>query len=244
MRGFFVEKMAQIEGSPFTGKFKGFNGRSSDSVAGMITMRRTQDSSLVRKGEFVVKWNRREISSPDEAKGIAEFKRRSILLYQDALGKEFIVPTELVIGSKKDQQILKQKLYQIQPFIDAWTGRDVPETIKNDPHVLSQWQLLSQNLYGLYQAAHVVNQHHQADQEQFPITMTVGDSRNLSYVATESRTLPKTDNLFIRKNDLQLFLFDFGPYVVWQKEMEAAYQEIRTHAQKSATNLIFDANNM
>lgn len=216
--------MKNIETSPFNGKFKGFGGKSYDSVAGVLQAKSRQDETVAWKN-VVLKWNRAEIPTVEDAKAIATFRRKSIQLYQQTLGEEFIVPTNIVIGNKRDLTGLKYKVYQVQPFVSGWTGKEAPEEVLFDSEVVSQWKILSRRLYRLYQTANQINSG-LSTEFTFPITMTLGDSRQLSFTAGVSDRVPLSKNILIGRDDLRLSLFDFGVYFPWQETMQEAYDKI------------------
>ncbi len=84
----------KVEGVPFVlpwdklGYYK-----TADSAVGLVRPANTEP--------YVIKWNRCAIE-PADARRAATFIKKSIDLYKEVLGKEFIVPTSLVIGSKTD----------------------------------------------------------------------------------------------------------------------------------------------
>lgn len=219
--GFFCAM--RIKESPFTGWFTSFGGGSADSVAGLLLTGNRSEG--VKRRQDVLKWNRQELAAYDEVVAAAELKEKSIKLYQEALGYHFIVPTSILVGDKRDVNGLKHKVYQIQPYIDGWNAKEAPEDIRNHPAVVTQWNILSKNLFSLYHSANEINRRFPQG-AQFPITMTVGSSRQNAYVHEFSEHLPLTKNIIISRDTLQLQLFDFGGYVMWQDSMQDAYDII------------------
>ena len=49
-----------------------------------------------------------------------------------ALGPEHIVMSQPVVGEKADHGLAKPKVYMIQPFIDGWSGKTLPDSVRKD----------------------------------------------------------------------------------------------------------------
>ena len=233
--------MKRIEASPFTGEFQGF-GRSYDSVAGILRSRLVDDNSNVVWRKNVLKWNRQDIPTAEEAKARAQFRQRSRYVYRHARGSEFITPTNIVIGNKQDKTGQKYKVYQTQPFIDGWTSYDAPEEVREHHMVLDQWFILSTRLFHLYQVADRLNKNI-PEEERFLVTITVGSSRQQSLCAESSAKLPITKNIMIKGDDLRLQLFDFGEYVLWHDGMQDAYDRVMTATSSPQNVVVFESIN-
>lgn len=217
--------MKQIERAPFTGKSERIGTPNScDSV-----VMRLEGSPHYPQGT-IVKWNKREISSPDEARQIIMHLRKSIALYESALGQEHIVPTELVIGEKKDNDHRKIKVYTVQPYISGWNGRTLPEDLRTNDRIVTQWRSLYSRLAMMFVVGRSVNERfEQEGKTPFPIEMTVGTSRKFAITGRSSEaitSLPATQNILINREGFGLVLCDFGAYTPWQDAMQPAYDEI------------------
>lgn len=213
-----IMNMKGVEFAPFYGDYRGFGTVTFDSIVGKLTNTRSGK-------DFVVKWNRRYISSEQEAFEICKFVKKSYELYTQALGKEFVTETTVILGEKKDSGLMKFKSYIAQPFVDSWTGRTLPEELRNITRVIDQWTTLNERLFHLYNTAYKVNRQHEP-QMAFPITLTLGESRRRALNGMPGGPVPKTPNLLIRKSDLQLQICDLGEYIAWKPQMEHAYNEI------------------
>lgn len=214
--------MKNVEGGPFqqNSYFNGFGVRSADSVVGEIMINKENSG-------FVLKWNRRHIASEQEAFAVCKFLTKTVDLYQIALGKEFLLPTFIVAGEKKDSGITRYKIYLIQKYVDSWTAKNAPAEVLNNSEVQAQWNVLNSRLFTLYNAADFVNRRSLRSDNVFPITLTVGSTRAESRIlGRPGSSMPKTPNLLIDKNSSCLYLCDFGEYIAWSDNMEENYQEI------------------
>jgi len=208
--------MTRIEGAPFKGDWKKI-GRQ----------RHSSDSCVGRVGPGVVKWARTRLQTRQELLMMCKFRKRSDELYRQALG-EFVVPSLFVAGEKLQGRGREYKPYIIQPFLNCWTGKTVPENVKTSRKVCDQWAVLYSRLYGLYQTADEVNRGLE-QKEKFPVTLTLGSTRRITRRLTKGESmvdLPRTDNLLIEKMEKRLYVCDFGPYLEWEDEMAQAYNQI------------------
>lgn len=211
--------MSNIEGGPFNGIWDkiGRQHNSCDSCVGVL-----------RGTNTVVKWSKARPESRAEMWGMCEFRRRSDILYREALGDEHIVDSIFIAGQKKNGRGMEYKPYIIQPFINSWTGKDVPNEIRNSRIVTDQWAVLYSRLYYLYQTASEVNSQ-LSDEYRFPVTITVGSTRQIvkeNLGQEDVIRMPQTDNILVDKGSKKLYLCDFGEYAVWTVKMTQAYDEI------------------
>jgi hypothetical protein len=193
----------------------------------------------------VIKWNKNRISSSEEAYNIVKFAKNSLRLYKIILGEEFIVPTEFVIGEKKDDKKIKIKVYEIQPYISGWNSKTLPEDLRSDEKLVKKWKKLYTRLSVLYIIANDVNKKaRNQGKMEFPINLTLGCSRrqalstDFKSIVTDIYNLHKqTPNLLIDRTVLDLHLCDFGHYTPWNEEMQSTYQEIYTRSLIAVNNL-------
>lgn len=216
--------MKGIERAPFSGEVTRLGAvNSADSIVMLLHSKTTGR-------DYVLKWNRSYISSLEEAAEIVVFSRKSLDLYRAVLGEKYIVPTEFVIGEKQDQHKLKVKVYEVQPYISGWDGRSLPEDLRRDERLVDSWRKLYSRVSLLYIIGNNVNrQLRKQGGVEFPINLTLGTSRKAALFGSSELLLhdiPQTPNLLIDRVALRLHLCDFGPYTPWNKEMQAAYQEI------------------
>lgn len=211
--------MRGIELAPFKGRREKIGPKlTTDSVVGRIL-----------EAGPVIKWSRRNFADPQEAQAAAKFIRKSVDLYREALGEEYVVPTAVCTGQKKDGSKTKFKVYTQQPFVDGWRGDLLPEEVKIDPILETQWESLYDRLSRLYRAAREVNGKISGSEEQavFPINLTLGDSRRAALLGQIICELPATPNLIVEGNTLRIKIFDWGPYTPWQESMAEPYDRIR-----------------
>lgn len=197
---------------------------SCDSVVGTI------DAESGRK--FVLKWNRGRVATPEETRGMAVFLRRSLDLYREALGPEYIVPTSMILGAKKDG-VVRHKVFIIQPFIDSWHGQNLPWEIHYSDEVIVKWEELYKRLSMLYNIAYKVNRSYPPNSgSTFPVTLTVGETRRRALAGDWMPFLPPTPNILIERDTKSLLLCDFGKYTQWQDSMQGAYYQILDKVKK------------
>lgn len=230
----------RIEGSPFTGWFTSFGGQSTDSVVGLLESRRRWEREQNMNTAEVLKWNRHDFASEEQAARAGQFKERSITLYQATLGDEYIVPTQVIVGQKKDQNGIKHKVFQLQPFIRGVTAKEAPPSLRVDAAIITEWQVLSERLFTLYTMAQEIN-NSVSESERFPITMTIGSSRQNAEYLTMSETLPKTKNILLEEPDWKMKLFDFGAYLQWHDSMTPVYDALLNQKKLSDAGVIFHA---
>lgn len=216
----------KIECAPFVQPWEKIGKiATSDSVVGWVSSPKSNDP-------YVIKWNRLPIEGQGNAVRASMFLKKSIDLYKEVLGSEFIVPTSIAVGSKMDGSKLKPKVFIFQPKVDGWTGQSIPDEMRNDEFIKYQWKTLYGRLQVLYITARSINKPLPQDSpEIFPINLCVGDSRKLAIQNQQSENLPNTPNILIDSN-LHLKLCDFGPYSLWNPQMEPTYQEIRKTAKE------------
>jgi len=208
-----------IEGSPFTSDWEKLmvpgNKLTFDSVVGKI-------------GNLVVKWPRRRIYDPEEAFAICEYLKRSYQLYSMALGKEFMVPTTIVLGKKINGRGAEYKPYIVQPYIDSLTARDLPDETKRRKDLMDQWERLFGRLCYLYRESKKINRSFLNDRNRFPIGITVGLVRQMAIEGVDQVfSLASTSNILVANSQPpQILLADLGPYHVWHEEMEEAFNQI------------------
>lgn len=220
---------------PFDRRWSRAGDPSGESV---VVLLYDQHKGRDQQNKPILKWNRRFLESADEAIRVATFSKRSLSLYRVALGEEFIIPTSIVVGAKRDGIKDKFKVYLIQPYIDGWDGKTLPEELRNNPYLIDQWRTLYERLSSLYTSARMVNRGLAGSPYAFPITLTVGDSRvRVIEGGTCDALIPATPNILIDKQTLRLKLEDFGRYTVWQDEMQESYDKIMEIAgEKSLEN--------
>lgn len=228
----------RIEGSPFTGWFTSFGGQSTDSVVGLLESGNRWERERNVCSKQVIKWNRHDFASETHAVQAGEFKERSIALYQAALGEEYIVPTQVIVGQKKDQNGVKHKVFQLQPLIAGVTAKDAPTSLREDEAIINEWQVLSERLFTLYTLSLEINTT-VPEEERFPITMTIGSSRQNAEYLTQSEILPKTKNILLEEPLGKLRLFDFGAYTLWHDGMIPVYEALLNHKKFPDTGVIF-----
>ncbi len=217
--------MSNIECGPFNGIWDkiGSQHASADSCVGVL-----------RGTGRVVKWSRERPSDRDDLWAICQFLKRSNILYRAALGDEYIVPSVFVASQKKNGRGLEYKPYIIQPHIDCWTGKSLPNEYRSSRVISDSWAVLYSRLYYLYQTAEKVN-HRYEEANRFPITITVGSTRQIVKEDPGSEnviSLPRTDNILIEKSSKRLLLCDFGEYRRWDDSMEVAYQRIMSRIER------------
>jgi len=220
--------MGNIERAPFSANWEKLpclinkNIKTADSVVGKIT---TPEGL-----EWVIKWARRRIYQPEEGWAICQYLARSYKLYQKALGEEFIVSSQFILGEKMNGRGLEYKPYIVQPFIISWTAKDAPQKIKQNQEIVRQWRTLYCRLSRLYITARKINNKFTNPQNRFPITITVGPTRKLAFNQGNfilPQKLPPTPNILITKEAApRILLPDFGRYLSWQEEMKDAYSQI------------------
>ena len=220
--------MSNIEKAPFRGNWRKLlcltnkDLQTADSVVGKITAPGGR--------EWVIKWPRQRIYQQEEGWIICQYLTRAYQLYQKALGEEFLVPSQFILGEKMNGRGLEYKPYIIQPFITSWTGKDIPEEIGKNQNVISQWQILYRRLSRLYTTARKINQNLPNPEHRFPIGITVGPTRKLTIQQGDSispQTLPPTPNILITKElKPRILLPDFGPYFSWQEEKRGAFEQV------------------
>lgn len=209
--------MTIIEGAPFTGKWTsiGDQRHSADSCVGRIG------------DDLVIKWSRKRPETRDEMERMCIFRQKSDDLYRLALG-EFVVPSLFVAGQELQGRGLEYKPYIIQPFLDCWTGKSIPDELKNSRGLSDQWAILYSRLANLYRIADDVNRSLEL-RKKFPITLTAGSTRREVQRHKKEESvikLPRTDNILIEKGHMKLFVCDFGSYLEWEDEMSEAYKKI------------------
>lgn len=214
--------MNGLEFAPFSSKYTGLGLKSCDSVVGILENEET-------KRPYVVKWNRRHFTTPEETFAVCQFVKKSVALYTATLGEEFIVPTSCVVGEKLDNGVQRYKVYTIQPFIDGWTAKTLPDDLSEK--VADQWNILNSRLFRLYNTAYHINKHSVNPAAVFPVTLTVGSSRRAALIGKPGGEMPKTPNLLISRNDFRLCICDFGEYISWQKDMQSTFDTIMERAQ-------------
>ncbi|MBI3109774.1 hypothetical protein HYZ06_01910 [Candidatus Daviesbacteria bacterium] len=218
---------------PFSGKWQKLEGVGTtfDSVVTRLFGRcRGERDSLA------LKWNRKPIGSAEEVTRTAMFLRRSVHLYRATLGEEFIVGTQTVVGAKRDGHKLKYKVYIVQPYVDGWNGKTLPETLRSNEYLVEQWRVLYARLFHLYNVARAVNLRVPPDGSflPFPITLTVGASRQRALGGQQCEELiPRTPNLLIARRDMRISLCDFGAYTTWQEGMKPTYRQILESTQQN-----------
>ena len=210
--------MKGIELAPFRGKFERIGPNiTADSVVGKI-----------ERSSQVVKWSRENFATPEEAECAAQQIQRSVNLYKKALGENFVVPTQVCVGQKQDNGRVKNKVYIQQPHIDGWEGDDLPNEIRKNPFVQSQWKILYERLSKLYQSAGEA-QRTVIDpdrQNAFPVNTTLGITRIAALEKQLTCSFPQNPNLLVERDTLQIKLFDWGPYSQWTDSMESSYGQI------------------
>ncbi len=209
-----------IEGFPFHPSFESLGGHTYDSVVGVVG------------NKWILKWPRRRIYEPEIAHKIAHYLKLAINLYKKALGPNFIVPTQVVIGEKVNGRGKEFKPYVLQPYINSYP---LNEWVNNDcilNEISLQWMRLRERLFYLYIVAREVNKKLPYDQRFF-IGMTVGRVRQATYEAKDLSSFnsafpspPHTPNILIDRDTPHILLPDFGPYYMWKKSMSEAYQRI------------------
>lgn len=215
--------------APFRGRYtrRGFHPGVTTSDSVVVRIYDPFAGSEQKKP--VLKWNRRLFASSEETLQAAIFVNKSLALYKLVLGEEFIVPTHVVMGAKQDGRKYKYKVYLIQPYVDGWNGKTLPPETRKNSYLVDQWRTLYHRLSWLYNTAQSVNEYLTSDSlHAFPITLTVGDSRERAKDYRDcADILPATPNVLIDRHTLQLSLCDFGRYTPWQDEMEETYTQIR-----------------
>jgi hypothetical protein len=216
--------MKPIDHAPFPGKFIGLGVNSCDSVVGRLSVRYPQPNE-----DTVIKWSRRDYDNSKQAMAAATFVCRTHQLCIYSLGKEFVVPTMVVVGQKTDNGRLKHKVYISQPHIDSWTSQDMTNEQLSSTPIQRQWQTLRMRLANLYQTVDGVNSAILGTNKlTFPLTLTLGSFRSSVHCGEIPSNVPKTPNILIRKGDQRLLLCDFGEYKLWDENMEEAYRQIVT----------------
>lgn len=225
--------MKNLERVPFCAKVIGRLGlkNSADSVV-MLVNNGTHKAPAPR--DSVIKWNRSEIGSVAEAEMVVRYVRNSIALYQAVLGAEYIVPTGILIGEKVDSGKRRIKVYEVQPYVSGWDGKTLPEDLRHDVALVEKWRRLSSRISLLYLIAYNVNKESRAiGREEFPLNLTLGASRTIALMNNPNVSItevPRTPNLLVDRESLDLHLCDFGAYTVWNSGMQAAYNEILTRS--------------
>lgn len=208
--------MAKIELAPFNDSYDGLGLKTSDSTVGTIQSRGGSG--------VIVKWNRSVLLNEGETRQTCVYLNKSISLYKLALGAEFVVPTQVVMGAKGDSGIAKYKTYIFQEFVDGWTAKDLPESLRTHPGILNQWNLLNSRLFHLFNSERYVNRQH--NEAPFPIGITLGSSRSSAFRNEVDSPLPRTPNLLVDRESLRISVCDFGKYVVWNDAMQPAYESL------------------
>jgi len=215
--------MRGIERAPFPGVFKKLgDGPTYDSVVGRVMH---FDGTPT---DFVVKWNRNHhFASTSEAKQAGIFNLKTISLMGAALGTEHIVGPQPIVGEKRDNGVVKPKVYMIQRYVDGWDGRTLPDSVRESSLVVSQWEKLYQRLASLYVTAKRINSAFPVGSLHiFPITLTLGPTRRAALRGEKIARLPRSHNVLVDKTTHRILLFDFGPYIPWKEEMAESYQQI------------------
>ncbi len=186
---------------------------------------------------YVVKWNKRNIPVEDLSAS-AKYIKKSVELYRATLGDDYIVPTSLAVGEKSEGST-RYKLYTVQPYVEGWTARELPDNLHTNPEILQKWYVLYGRIAHLYQVANEVNRqvHSTGSGEIYPIALRIGQlwgyiSQGLSYPP-----LPKSPNILISKANHDIKLCDFGTTTSWGDEMEIAYTQIIERVSNSRTNI-------
>lgn len=221
--------MKGIEFAPFRGDITRLGDSHSADSAVMLLHNKVPPKGVDLN--VVLKWNRSIIGDEAEACSIIKFTQLSLALYRAALGAELIIPTQFIVGAKKDNSQVKIKVYEVQPYISGWDGRSLPEDLRHDERLVDQWRRLYSRLSLLYIVADNVNRQRKHEgKDRFPINITVGNSRRAALSGMDDSmitvTFPRTPNILIDRESYGLHLCDFGPYTPWRESMKTAYQTI------------------
>ncbi len=206
---------------PFKEKVTGFHSKSQDSVVA------TLETNPV---PLVVKWNREKFKR-QHIESVAVFLQKSIELYKLALGEEFLIPTQIVIGAKQDGSSMKPKVYQVQPFIYHTTTLCAPQELIESEIVKSQWGILEPRLSRLYQIARNVKPLMQPE-SVFPVNISTGSARKQALCngnTSQGTSVPRSQNILLEQGSNRLLLCDFGKYQPWRPEMQLGYDTIKKH---------------
>lgn len=222
--------MRGIELAPFSGRPTRIGStKSVDSVVMLLP-----GHSEIR--DNVVKWNKSVIASEGDVFRVAKFSQKAIAFYEAVLGKDYVVPTQVVIGQKKDKDKAKFKVYLVQPYVDGWNGVELPEDLREERSLLGQWRTLYLRLSAMYVVAREVNRRLPPD-SRFPVNMTLGFSRAQAYsgiTASSIRLFPNTPNILVSRAYHRISICDFGEYTPWRDSMGGAYELIKNRVLNSA----------
>ncbi len=211
--------MTRTELTPINDTFAGFGNKTKDSIVGSFIAGNGQ--------EMIAKWNKRDLHTNREAIAAARYLLKSIALYKHALGSQFVAESSVAVGAKNDQGRIKHKVFIFQEPVKGYTASNAPCEVLSDFSVRSQWNTLNSRLFKLFNAARFVNEKCKEEFETpFPIGLTLGSSRRLAYDGVVNSEIPRTSNLLIDAESLQLKVCDFGEYLAWNDTMTPAYEEI------------------
>jgi len=207
--------MKGIELAPFKGEFVRIgNANSADSVVG-----------VVKETGCVVKWSRKNFPTPQEAFRAARLIKKSVELYELALGEEHVVPTQVCVGQKKDNGKIKNKVYLCQPFVEGLEGDRLPIEKRSDTDVQSQWSHLYGKLSQLFRLDKEIRIG-KDDNPSFPVNITLGGARRSALDRQDVCDLPSTPNFIVEDDTKIIKLFDWGSYSQWSDEMQLSYDKI------------------